>query len=252
MPMKIDLIMAPGKPRDLQGKTVVVIDVLRATSTILTALANGCREVVPVVEPEEAFALAGRLGRDRCLLGGERKGIKIPGFDLGNSPAEYKREVVAGKTVVLCTTNGTTALKEAQSGAEVLVGAFLNMSRITSYLKQVTGEIVLFCAGKEGAPALEDLLCAGMIVDHLVFAAKKEPVEELTDTAKIAMFAARQMAAGPGPVVALAQTEHGRYLSSLGFTGDLRYCGQVDLLSSMAVFEGGRIILKQNGAPESP
>lgn len=243
--------MAPGRPRDLSGKTVVVIDVLRATSTILTALANGCPEVIPVVEPEEAFAVAGRLGRDRCLLGGERKGIKIPGFDLGNSPAEYKREIVSGKTVLLCTTNGTAALNEAQSAAEVLIGAFLNMNKVTSYLKQVTREIVLFCAGKERTPALEDLLCAGMIVDHLVFAAKKEPVMELTDTAKIAMFTSRQMTAGPGPVVALAQTEHGRYLSSLGFAGDLRYCGQVDLLSLLAFFEEGRIVLKQNGETES-
>jgi len=252
--MKIDLIMASGRetPPDFTGKTVVVIDVLRATSTILTALAGDCPEVIPVVEPEEAFALAAGRGRDRCLLGGERKGIKIPGFDLGNSPAEYKREVVSGKTILLCTSNGTAALQEAQSGAKVLIGAFLNMSRLTSYLKQVAGEVVLFCAGKDGELALEDLLCAGMLVDNLVFAAKREPVVELTDTARVAMVACRHMAAGKGAVVALAQTEHGRYLSSLGFTGDVRYCGQVDFLSLLAVFEEGRIISKQKDERDSP
>src|SRR5690554_6236593 len=108
MPVKIDLVIAVGErsPSEFAGKTVVVIDVLRASSTILTALAGGCTEIIPVAEPEEAFALADKYGRDRLLIGGERKGLKIPGFDLGNSPEEYSKEMVSGKKLILCTTNG--------------------------------------------------------------------------------------------------------------------------------------------------
>lgn len=249
MPVKIDLVIAVGErsPSEFAGKTVVVIDVLRASSTILTALAGGCTEIIPVAEPEEAFALADKYGRDRLLIGGERKGLKIPGFDLGNSPEEYSKEMVSGKKLILCTTNGAKAFLEAENAAETMVGAFLNINRVCSYLKQGNGEVLLFCAGKKGRLALEDLLCAGMIIDNLVFAAKDEPVVELTDPARVGMLTFRQIA-GMGPVVALAQTDHGRYLSSLGLAGDLRYCGQVDFLSVLGKLEAGKIKLKPEEA----
>ncbi|NLY88537.1 MAG: 2-phosphosulfolactate phosphatase [Firmicutes bacterium] len=242
--MRIDLAFAVGErdPSEFDGKTVVVIDVLRASSTILTALANGCPEVIPVAEPGDAFALAEKYGRDQFLIGGERKGLKIPGFDLGNSPEEYSKEVVAGKKLIFTTTNGAKAFLEAANAAEILVGAFLNVSRVSSYLKKTDREIFLFCAGKEGRMGLEDLLCAGMIIDNLAFAVKDESVE-LTDPARTGMFAYRQIAGMGQMVVALTQTDHGRYLSSLGLSGDLRYCGQVDLLSVLARLEEGRIVM---------
>jgi 2-phosphosulfolactate phosphatase len=250
--VRIDLAFSVGErdPAEFTGKTVVVIDVLRASSTILTALANGCPEIIPVAEPGEAFTVAGEYGRDRCLLGGERKGLKVPGFDLGNSPGEYSREMVAGKPLVFTTTNGAKAFLAAANAAEILVGAFLNVSRVSSYLKKADREVFLFCAGREGHLALEDLLCAGMIIDHLVFAAKDEAGVELTDPARTGMLAYRQMA-GMGPVVvALGQTDHGRYLSSLGLAGDLRYCGQVDLLPVLARFTEGRIVPVAEETPE--
>ncbi|NLW08273.1 MAG: 2-phosphosulfolactate phosphatase [Firmicutes bacterium] len=243
--MRIDLAFATGErdPAEFAGKTVVVIDVLRASSTILTALANGCPEVIPVAEPKEAFALAEKYGRDQVLLGGEREARKIRGFDLGNSPDEYGKEVVAGKKLIFTTTNGAKAFLEAAGAAEILVGAFLNISRVCSYLKKEEREIFLFCAGRKGRLALEDLFCAGMIIDNLIFAAKDESVVELTDPARAGMLAYRQIA-GMGPVVvALTQTDHGRYLASLGMASDLRYCGQVDLLPVLARLEAGGIIL---------
>lgn len=242
--MRIDLVFATGErnPAEFAGKTVVVIDVLRASSTILTALANGCPEVIPVGEPEEALALAERYGRDQVLVGGERKGLKIPGFDLGNSPEEYSKETVAGKKLIFTTTNGVKAFLEAANAAEILVGAFLNISRVCSHLKKVERDLFLFCAGRKGRLGLEDLLCAGMIIDNLIFATKDESGVELTDPARTGLLAYRQMA-GVGPVaVALTLTEHGRYLSSLGMSGDLRYCGQVDLLPVLARFAEGRIL----------
>src|SRR5690554_3052027 len=163
-PVRIDLAFAVGErdPAEFAGKTVVVIDVLRASSTILTALANGCPEVIPVAEPKEAFALAEKYGRDQVLLGGEREARKIRGFDLGNSPDEYGKEVVAGKKLIFTTTNGAKAFLEAGGAAEILVGAFLNISRVCSYLKKKKREIFLFCAGRKGRLALEDLFCAGI------------------------------------------------------------------------------------------
>ena len=242
--MRIDLAFATGErdPAEFDGKTVVVIDVLRASSTILTALANGCPEVIPVAEPKEAFALAEKYGRDQVLLGGEREARKIRGFDLGNSPDEYGKEVVAGKKLIFTTTNGAKAFLEAAGAAEILVGAFLNISRVCSYLKKEEREIFLFCAGRKGRLALEDLFCADDH-DNLIFAAKDESVVELTDPARAGMLAYRQIA-GMGPVVvALTQTDHGRYLASLGMASDLRYCGQVDLLPVLARLEAGGIIL---------
>ncbi|HHU82018.1 MAG TPA: 2-phosphosulfolactate phosphatase [Firmicutes bacterium] len=242
--MRIDLAFAVGErdPAEFTGKTVVVIDVLRASSTILTALAGGCPEIIPVAEPEDAFAFADKHGRDQFLIGGERKGLKIPGFDLGNSPEEYSKEMVDGKKLVFTTTNGAKALLEAANAVEIMVGAFLNVSRVSSYLEKVDREVFLFCAGRKGRLALEDLLCAGMIIDKLVLAAKDESVVELTDPARTGMLAYRQTA-GMGPVTAaLAQTDHGRYLSSLGLAGDLRYCGRVDLLPVLARLEEGRIV----------
>lgn len=132
--------------------TVVVIDVLRATSTIVTALDNGAAGVVPVREAEEAITVMRRLGRDRSLLCGERDSRLITGFDLDNSPASYTRERVEGKTLVLTTTNGTRALVEAARGnGTVYCGALINRAAIVERLAAAEGNALLLCAGSEGA-----------------------------------------------------------------------------------------------------
>lgn len=245
--MQIDVILHTGENYDFTGKTVIVIDVLRASSTILTALVNGCREIIPVVEPEEALTLVGNLRGSEgtpWLLGGERRGLKLPDFDLGNSPLEYTKEIVGGKTLVFCTTNGTKALREAKEAEEILIGSFLNIGKVTSYLKTAGEEIALFCAGREGRPALEDLFCAGRITEDLLFASKNGLLPELSDTARIGMIAYRHLTT-KGTVAAIAQTEHGQYLAAQGFTDDLRYCGQVDSLPQLAVYQDGRVKLKE-------
>ncbi len=167
--MKIDVTFLPSQleNRKLAGKTVVVIDVLRATSTIATALANGCREVIPILEPADAEAVVRDLPPGSFLQGGERRGLKIPGFDLGNSPREYRPEVVGGKTVVLSTTNGTRAAILSREADAVAFGSLLNARAVADYCRERCSELILACAGRVGDFSLEDTVCAGMMISYL-------------------------------------------------------------------------------------
>lgn len=151
---------------ELAGNTAIVIDVLRATTTICQALAAGASDVVPFRTVEETLAAAEKAGRDQVVLGGERGGAKIDGFDLGNSPAEYTADSVGGRRVFLTTTNGTQALHHARLAKRVVVAAIVNLS---SVVESVLDEpmINILCAGTDGQETLEDILLAGAIVERL-------------------------------------------------------------------------------------
>jgi len=150
----------------MAGGAVVVIDVLRATTTIVHALAAGARAVVPCLEIADARALAEKLLSDRILLGGEREGVPIEGFDLGNSPEEYCSERVDGKTILLTTTNGTRALIHARQADEILVGAFVNASAVARRLFD-REHIHILCSGTDGKISEDDVLLAGMLVERI-------------------------------------------------------------------------------------
>ena len=167
--MNIDVLLHPAefKVRDFKGKVVVIIDVLRATTTILTAFANGCKKVIPVLTPAEAIEVKDTIIDTFPLLGGERQGIKINGFDLGNSPSEYTREVVQGRNIVLTTTNGTKALRGVKGTGSIFIGAFSNISALCRACHKVGEDIILVTSGRAGSFSLEDLVCAGMIVSKL-------------------------------------------------------------------------------------
>jgi 2-phosphosulfolactate phosphatase len=164
---QIDVYLLPAlvQPEELAGRTVVVIDILRATTTIIHALAAGAMQVIPCQEIAEARNLATELPPP-LLLGGERGGKQIAGFDLGNSPAEYTRDVVAGKTIVFSTTNGTRAMLRCKAARRVLLGAFVNFSAVC---RELAGQerIALVCAGTDGHVTREDTLFAGAIVTDL-------------------------------------------------------------------------------------
>ena len=153
-------------PEELAGATAVVMDVLRASTTIITALEAGAREVIPCLEIEEAQAAAAEFLPGEVLLGGERHGRRIEGFDLGNSPAGYTPDVVAGKTLIFTTTNGTRALGRCRLAQRVLVGAFVNATAVVDELLGVD-RIFLMCAGTEGQLSRDDFLMAGFLVDRL-------------------------------------------------------------------------------------
>jgi 2-phosphosulfolactate phosphatase len=154
-------------PEDLAGGTVVVIDVLRASTTIVHALEAGASEVVPCLAVEEARAMAARLPGGSAVLGGERDGLPIDGFDLGNSPAEYTPDRVKGRVVVFTTSNGTRALGRCRMAERVLIGAFVNASAVSERLAGA-GRIDLLCAGARGQYGRDDLLLAGLLVDQLL------------------------------------------------------------------------------------
>ena len=153
-------------PEALDGGTVVVIDVLRATTTIVYALAAGAKTIIPCGEIDEARSVAARFLPNERILGGERGGAKIEGFDLGNSPEEYTPERVRGKTVVFTTTNGTRALLHAKRARQILLGAFVNA---TATVQRLIGQetVHLLCAGTDGQPTDEDIMLAGMLAEKL-------------------------------------------------------------------------------------
>ncbi len=204
--------------------TVAVIDVLRATSTIVTALGNGAAGIVPVREPEEAVVVMRRLGRDRTLLCGERDSVLIAGFDLDNSPSSYTRERIEGKTLILTTTNGTRALLEAARGnPTVYCAALLNRAAIVDRLAAAEGDARLLCAGSQGELSFEDTLCAGAIVDALLRLDKRLAI---SDSARAA--ATLYTANAKRLTTAIASGTHARALTEKGFAADVAACAKID------------------------
>jgi 2-phosphosulfolactate phosphatase len=167
--VKIEVYFAPTElgERDLVGCVTAVIDVLRATSTITEAIANGARAILPAADMDDAMRLAQTFGRTEVLLCGERAARKIEGFDLGNSPMEFTSEAVADKLVVMTTTNGTPALVAGQAADRCIVASYLNMTAAARDLKAGDKPIVILCSGRQGRFSLDDALCAGSLIRTL-------------------------------------------------------------------------------------
>jgi 2-phosphosulfolactate phosphatase len=187
--MRIDVFFTPLGPKDADfaGRGVIVIDVLRATTTIVTALANGAKAVVPAATSEEAVRLTANLEKNGYLLAGERRSLKIEGFQLGNSPREMTAAVVGGKTIYLATQNGTPALVATQGAELVMLAAAANFKAAVARARAhflARGEIAIICAGRERQFALEDAYTAGRIVKALKKGAKKVA---LNDAAEVAL-----------------------------------------------------------------
>src|SRR4030042_665710 len=187
--MRIDARLIPSSShlQDLASQSVVVIDVLRATSVMVQALSSGVKEIIPVTTVEEAFQIAKSFPSETRLLGGERESRKIAGFDLGNSPREYITARVKGKTLVLTTTNGTKAFHAVSSGKTILVGSFLDVSAVAQRCLHQETDVLLYASGDEGGLPPEDTVCGGMIIDRLIHLAK--PPIELTDASQMALVA---------------------------------------------------------------
>ena len=216
------------------GGVAVVIDVLRASTTMITALAHGAAGIVPVADVDEARRLAGELG-PRVVLGGERGGLRISGFDLGNSPREYTAERVAGQTVVITTTNGTAALHASRDAVEIVVGAIVNRRAVAEAVRRLAGDhgvVHLVCAGTDGVVSAEDVLAAGAILDA---AAADGRDDALDDAAREALAFFRRVAArGDVPaalVVEFCRSPGGANLVDLGMEADLPAAAAIDSLA---------------------
>jgi 2-phosphosulfolactate phosphatase len=242
--MRIEVLFTPAEITEaaVKGKTVAVIDVLRACTTIAFALSRGCSSIIPVASVEAATGLAASLDKKVTLLGGEREGKRIDGFDLGNSPAEYTAEIVKRKTLVLATTNGTRAMSMSEGAKEILITSFVNMGSVVNHAAGLDEEdFTIVCAGKNNRFALEDAVCAGMVIDRLC----TDREAELNDSAHAARGLYRQYEDSIAAL--LKECEHGKYLEGLGFGGDLQICSRVDSLRILPLVKQGRI-----GKPRRP
>lgn len=165
--MRVDVIYTFGRLLDNQisNHTVIVVDALRATSCIVWAVKNGAAKVIPTQDPGDAVAVAGRLGIQDCVLAGERGGLPIPGFNIGNSPHEFGPETVRNKTVIISTTNGTAALYGARNAKKALVGAMINRTAAGVRAAEEGNDIIVLCAGTAGQVSAEDIVAAGAIAE---------------------------------------------------------------------------------------
>lgn len=216
---------------DLRGTTAVMIDVLRASTTIVAALENGAKGIIPVADMDAAGRISQSLDSSHYLLCGERDGAKIEGYDLGNSPLEYTPESVKGHTVILNTTNGTRALKRSSLAEEIYVGCFRNLGAVTDHLKETDNDIVLVCAGWRGRLSIEDLLCAGNIIYEL---GDGRLPDDARDGAKV-VFGLYEKFGNDVEQVVLSSNHASRLLEVVG-EEDLRFCSQssvTDVLPAM-------------------
>ncbi len=220
---------------EMRGKTAIMIDVLRASSTIVTALANGAKGVIPVADMGAGSRISQSMDTENFLLCGEKDGEKIEGYDLGNSPFEYTENLVRGKTIVLNTTNGTKALMRASLAKDIVVGSFLNLNSIVEYLKDKE-RIVLVCAGWRGRLSLEDLLCAGNIIYELT---NGELPEIAFDGAKVAFGLYEKF--GDDIEKTVLSSNHAHRLKDIVGTEDLSYCSSVNVMQVLPVMKEGII-----------
>ncbi|MCJ7628116.1 MAG: 2-phosphosulfolactate phosphatase [Longimicrobiales bacterium] len=235
--MTVDVFFSPAvvDEASVEGKMAVVIDVIRATSTLVEALANGARAIFPTISTEEAVKLASSLGREDTLLCGERKGLKVEGFDLGNSPAEFTADVVQGKQLVMTTTNGTRAFFAAEGADRVLAASFMNLSAVAKALDGVA-DLVIVCSGRENRFSLDDALCAGMLVQTLEKGL--EEGLELNDAGRVVRDLASKYTVDAD---FLRSTAAGKALVKVGLEGDLDLCASLDRYSLVPEMRERRI-----------
>ena len=185
--MKIDIVISADDIQEskIRNKNVVVIDMLRATTVITTAFMNGCKEVIPYLTVDKALNKGKTLNRDSYVLGGERKAVKIEGFDLCNSPLEYTKDTVNNKTVIITTTNGTRTLTECTEAKRIFVGAMINGKAVAEKLVELGDDVCIVNAGTNGEFSMDDFICSGYIINEILKLTNKV---DLTDIAKTANY----------------------------------------------------------------
>ncbi len=249
--MRIDVLFTPDAIDELnfRDKNVVVIDVLRASTTIVTALANGAKEIIPVSSVESAMKISGNLFGDVILLGGERNGKLIEGFNLSNSPQEYTEEIVKNKSIIFSTTNGSQALVKSRYAKILVVACFVNVSRVVEFLREINADLSIICAGKQGAFSLEDAVCTGMIIHKL----REAGTENLSfsDSALASLTLYKNY--DKNILNMIKKSEHGRYLSEIGYGDDLKICAGIDTCAVLPIQAGNIIKLrKENEKKDTP
>ena len=226
--MRVDVVFggAALMPSDVSGRVVAVIDVLRASTSIATALNNGAKAVIPLESSDEVVTRSKALERSDVRLAGERRMLAIPGFDLGNSPREFTRAAVEGKTILMTTTNGTPAITNTQGARDVVIASYVNYTAVLTMLRTALRggtDITLVCAGRERQFALEDAGCAGRFVTNV---SKRLTGVSVNDAAQACALIDKRY--GEQVLKLFEASEHGRALRDAGFGDDLTACAAVD------------------------
>ncbi len=235
--MRADVLLGESlpTPSEVAGRVVVVIDVLRASTTVVQALASGARAVIPFADVDDVLSVASRYSRGDVLLAGERRALPIAGFDVGNSPAAMTAERVRNKTVLMTTTNGTAALLSTHGARRVYVGAFANLSVTVSAVAEQCAagtDVLLVCAGQDKRVALEDVACAGVLLNELLRGKRKVT---LGDAALLARQLGKRYGADTSRIS--RDAAHARTLTDAGFVQDVHDCltrDHIDVVASYA------------------
>jgi len=233
--MNIDLIISADdiKKEKILDKTVVVVDMLRATSVIATALNNGCKAVIPVLTIEEALDIVSD-NREKYILGGERKALKIEGFDCSNSPLEFIESVVKDKTLVITTSNGTRAIKGSAGARNILIGALINADALARKIVELDNDVVIVNAGTLGEFSMDDFICSGYIIDRIT----KYRLVNLSDIATTASYVYKN---NENVVDFIKYARHYKRIMELNFIDDLDYCCKKDIIDVVPEFIDGII-----------
>jgi len=222
----------------------VVVDVLRATTTICSALNSGAAGVIPVKSEISAIDEAKRLAQtgNESVIGGEKGGLKIPGFELGNSPVEYSPSVISAKTVILLTTNGTAAIRKMEAASLLYTAAFVNIGVTVKALAASDVPVIIVCSGNSGLPCFEDTLCAGALIYEL----RKLRNIDIDDTS---LIAAEIYDRNKGEIetVLREKCKHGRYLGKIGFGEDITFASRVNIFDFTVILTENRVLVKSDG-----
>ncbi|MBU5453941.1 2-phosphosulfolactate phosphatase [Caproiciproducens sp. MSJ-32] len=225
--MNIDVIISANYINEeyLKDKIVIIIDMLRATSVITTAINNGAKEIIPILTVEEAYKKKEELKAIgiEALLGGERNAIKIEGFDFTNSPLEYTKERVNEKTIILTTTNGTRAINLSKNAKKIFIASMLNAKAVVAELKKEKEDIVFINAGTNGEFSMDDYICSGYMISLL----SKECSCNLSDISKMAKLIYEN---NNNIIDFIKEAKHYNILKSLNLEKDLYYCVKKDII----------------------
>jgi 2-phosphosulfolactate phosphatase len=239
--VRIDVLFGAASvaPADVAGRVVAVIDVLRASTTIATALSNGARTVIPLDSSDEVVTRAKAFERRDVRLAGERRMLPIPGFDLGNSPREFTRDAIEGKTVLITTTNGTPAITNTQGARDVVIASYVNYTAVLTMLRTALRggtDVAIVCAGRDRQFALEDAGCAGRFINNV---SKRMAGLTLNDAAQACALIDRKY--GDQVERLFDASEHGRALRDAGFGDDLAVCAAVDSYPVIPLYQERQI-----------
>ena len=236
VPVEVELVAQDASKASERGDVIIVIDVLRATTSIVTSLANGANSVIPVQTLEEALQL--RKEHPDYVLVGERNGVKPRGFDFGNSPLSLNRKNVQNKNLVMATTNGTKALVQSKGSKWVIVGAFLNADAVAKKSVEIASNneagISFALSGEENHFDLEDLICAGAIIERL-----SRKVVELSDKTLGALLAFN--GSKQNLQENIRKSKHAQALLKIGFDKDIEFACQLDLYNIVPFYQNGAI-----------